>query len=145
MEQGTAAFRTVGQLKPLGAAPEEPANHYRLAVEWGEMVARQQMSEQLALAYCKTLSGYNANWDYTEPPVINPFYVRLATTMRNTATETLYHRARAERFIRKAVRPLIRNNASKAEVEEAAGKANAGVLDWQDIFPILRDEFLRAR
>lgn len=48
---------------------------------------------------------------------------------------------RAEAGIRRAVRPLLRQRASKAEVEEAAGRAAGEVIEWPRIFAILVEEF----
>jgi hypothetical protein len=50
----------------------------------------------------------------------------------------------AERRIRKAVAPLFQAGAPKHAIEEAAGNANADTLPWDYIYPILRDEMLRA-
>lgn len=52
----------------------------------------------------------------------------------------------AERKVRVAVRPLLHEGSSKAEIEEAAGRAAEGsTLEWPDIYPILREEMFRAR
>ena len=50
-----------------------------------------------------------------------------------------------ERQIRSAVRPLFRVGASKAAIEEAAGSALREPLDWNDVYPILRDEQAQRR
>jgi len=48
---------------------------------------------------------------------------------------------RATEAVRRAVRPLMRRGARKAEIEEAAGRASAGALEWDpDIYQILVEE-----
>lgn len=60
-----------------------------------------------------------------------------ALTDQTGATERI--EGRAERAIRRAVWPLFESGAPKAAIEEAAGRANGGVLDWNAIFVILLD------
>lgn len=48
---------------------------------------------------------------------------------------------RAEAGVRRAVRPLLHQRASKAQVEEAAGRAAGETIEWPRIFAILVEEF----
>lgn len=43
-------------------------------------------------------------------------------------------------LVRRAVRPLLADGASKGAIEEAAGTAAGGGLPWPDIYAILREE-----
>lgn len=67
--------------------------------------------------------------------------MRLNHTMRDRAIATQRARENAHTAIRWAVRPLIQAGATKAEIEEAAGQANGDVLTWDEIVPILRNEW----
>lgn len=51
----------------------------------------------------------------------------------------------AEDRVRRAVRPLMEAGATKSAIEEAAGQAAAGVIDWPAIYAILRDEAGQVR
>lgn len=51
----------------------------------------------------------------------------------------------AEDRVRHAVRPLMDAEATKAAIEEAAGQAAGGVIDWPAIYAVLRDEAAQAR
>lgn len=51
----------------------------------------------------------------------------------------------AEHDLRQAVRPLMRRGASKAEIEEAAGRVADDLIEWPRIFAILIEELGAAR
>ena len=51
----------------------------------------------------------------------------------------------AEDRVRWAIRPLIEARTPKAQVEEVAGHAARGVIEWDRIYAILRDEVARVR
>jgi len=73
------------------------------------------------------------------------FRERLEKTINaRTQWEVQQRRLAAERAteaVRRAVRPLMRRGARKAEIEEAAGRAAAGALEWDpDIYVILVEE-----
>jgi len=71
--------------------------------------------------------------------------IRLCWTARDAALDHARQRRLAEDAVRRAVRPLIAARLSVAAIEEAAGTAGGHVLDWPQIYSILRDEVARAR
>lgn len=136
-------------MKPIYAHPLDPSGHYRHATHWGECVARREMSEDLAFRYCNVLSRFDGQMQPTEwePPYdpANDLGVRLCNWMRESQTIYAERTTRADKDIRNAIRPLFVKEASTAAIEEAAGAANANVLNWDDIFSILRDELIAYR
>ena len=67
--------------------------------------------------------------------------MRLHHAMRDQAQAHRLARENVATAIRWAVRPLIQSGATQAQIEEAAGTANGGVLAWDEIVPILRNEW----
>jgi hypothetical protein len=65
--------------------------------------------------------------------------------MRDRAQEARRASENAALAVRWAVRPLFDRMASKAEIEEAAGKAAGDILTWPQVAAILREELTRAQ
>ena len=71
--------------------------------------------------------------------------IRLCWSAQDAATAHAKAVWQAEDAVREAVRPLMEQHATKAQIEEAAGVAARGAIDWPRIFAILRDEVARHR
>lgn len=116
----------------------DPLHLHHAATMLGNVVARGEMSDadasETIVAWCKPVTTVDRSG----------LQARLHHAMRDQAAAMAQTRQNIETAIKWAVRPLIRAGADKAAVEEAADKANGGVLDWQEIVPILRDEWNAA-
>lgn len=51
----------------------------------------------------------------------------------------------AQDRVRRAVRPMMEAGDTKSAIEEAAGSAAEGVIDWPAIYAVLRDEAAQVR
>lgn len=113
----------------------DPLHLHHAAERLGDIVATGEMSDGDASAtivsWCAKATGVDRSG----------LQARLHWTMRDRAIAAQRARENAETAMRWAVRPLIRGGASKAEIEEAAGRANADVLEWAEIAPILAQEW----
>lgn len=113
----------------------DPMHLHHAATMLGNVVAREEMSDQDA---SDTIKSWVAKVNGVDRSGLQ---ARLHWAMRDQAA---VHRAQISNVrtaIKWAVRPLIQAGAAKHEVEEAAGKANGGVLEWEEIVPILREEW----
>lgn len=110
-----------------------PMHLHHAAERLGDIVAQGQMSDADASATIRTWQASGVDRSGLQ--------ARLHWTMRDRAIAAQRARENASTAIRWAVRPLILANASKAAVEEAAGQANGGVLEWDEIVQILRNEW----
>lgn len=72
-------------------------------------------------------------------------YGQLRIHARHHGEVLAWHIWQAEDRVCWAVRPMIEAHASKAQVEEAAGRAARGAIEWDRIYAVLRDEVARAR
>ena len=117
----------------------DPLHLHHAAERLGDIVAAGHMSDDDAsatiLSWCEKASGVDRTG----------LQARLHWTMRDTATAARRARENAETAIRWAVRPLMRGGAPIAEIEEAAGRANGDVLTWDEIRPVLADEWISSR
>lgn len=71
--------------------------------------------------------------------------IRLCWGVFDTARAERLARANADVAVRWAVRPLFRAQASASAIEEAAGRAGGGVLDWPEVAAILGEELAAVR
>jgi hypothetical protein len=71
--------------------------------------------------------------------------MRLVHRMRDAALARRRALDSADTAIRWAVRPLFRARASAAAIEEAAGRANAGVLEWEAVAAVLGQEMAASQ
>lgn len=116
--------------------PLDPIALHHAAEQLGNIVARDEMTDADASA---TIISWVARSTGVDKSGLQ---ARLHWSMRDQAEAARRAEENATTAIRWAVRPLIRDGASKAEIEEAAGQANGGALEWDDIVPILKDEWL---
>lgn len=116
--------------------PLDPMHLHHAAERLGEIVARGEMSDADASETIVSWVDKAAGVDRSG------LQARLHWSMRDQAAVARRAEENATTAIRWAVRPLIRDGASKAQIEEAAGQANGGALEWDDIVPILKDEWL---
>jgi len=116
--------------------PQDPIVLHHAAEQLGNIVARDEMTDADASA---TIISWVARSTGVDKSGLQ---ARLHWSMRDQAEAARRAEENATTAIRWAVRPLIRDGASKAQIEEAAGQANGGALEWDDIVPILKDEWL---
>ena len=121
-------------IRPPPPVPVPP----RLAA-LAERLAEEIADDALTLAEAATLL-HCASGD----PVPDWHGIRAVWHCRDTATEIRRARDRAERAIRRAVRPLFAAGVGKAAIEAAAARANRGVLADDTLYAILLDERARA-
>ena len=113
--------------------PLDPMHMHHAAERLGEIVARGEMSDADASETIVSWVGKAAGVDSSG------LQARLHWSMRDTAAATARQHENATTAIRWAVRPLFAAKAAAVEIEEAAGKANGGVLEWDEVADILRD------
>ncbi len=113
-----------------------PIHLHHAAERLGDIVAQGQMSDADASAAIRTWQASGVDRSGLQ--------MRLHWAMRDRAEAMRRQRENASTAIRWAVRPLFEQNAAAAEIEEAAGKANGGVLEWPEVAKLLRDELHRA-
>ncbi len=116
--------------------PQDPIALHHAAEQLGNIVARDEMTDADASATIISWVAPSTGVDKSG------LQARLHWSMRDQAEAARRAEENATTAIRWAVRPLIRDGASKAQIEEAAGQANGGALEWDDIVPILKDEWL---
>ena len=153
VEQSFRAHGTFGDLltSRSGVIDDEMARVYgvgapgtgkladtELHARLGDLVADGQMSDADASDTVKSFVASAAGVSKSG------LQARLHWAMRDRAEARRRQTHNVEMAIRWAVRPLIQANAPKHEIEEAAGLANGDVLEWDDIVPILRDEWDNA-
>lgn len=114
----------------------DPIHLHHAAERLGDIVAQGQMSDADASATIRTWQASGVDRSGLQ--------ARLHWTMRDRAIAAQRARENASTAIRWAVRPLFETQAPAAEIEEAAGKANGGVLEWPEVATILRGEMARA-
>lgn len=117
--------------------PKDPLPLHYAARRLGEVVGRGAMTHADASDTVQSWTNAQAGVDRLG------LRMRLVHVVNDTAEETARARRNAETAIRWAIRPIIRTG-TKAEVEEAAGRANGEVLTWEEIVPILREEWHSA-
>ena len=127
-------------MNPLYKHPIDPPHLYDRARDLGLLLASGEMSRDSVRVVCHAMAqGADTSLDKAG----------LGTRLVWTATDTTAARAEAvwaaHDAIRRAVRPLMAARASKAEIEEAAGRAAGDVISWDAIFAILRDEVRRLQ
>jgi hypothetical protein len=118
----------------------DPTHLHHAAGRLGDLVASGEMSDEGASAAIVHMLPL-------APPGLDPagLQMRLHWTMRDRAQEARRAAENAATAVRWAVRPLFDRKASKAEIEEAAGKAAGEILTWPQVVAILRDELARAQ
>lgn len=116
----------------------DPLHLHHAARRLGRLVAEGAMSGEAAAGALGHMVAGARGVD------VAGLQARLHWTMRDEAAGVARARANAETAVRWAVRPLFAMRASKAAIEEAAGRAAGDVLAWEDIVPILADEMRRA-
>lgn len=118
--------------------PLDPIALHHAAEQLGNIVARDEMSDADASATIVSWVERATGVDRSG------LQARLHWSMRDQAAAARRAEENVTTAIRWAVRPLFAAKASAAEIEEAAGAANGGALEWHDVAAILRDEFQRA-
>jgi hypothetical protein len=113
----------------------DPIHLHHAATQLGTIVARDDMSDADA---SDTIKAWVSNVTTVDRSGLQ---ARLHHAMRDQARAHRLKLANAETAIKWAVRPLIEAAALKHEIEEAASNANGGVLSWDEIVPILRNEW----
>jgi hypothetical protein len=113
----------------------DPIHLHHAAERLGDIVAKGEMADADASA---TIVSWVEKVDGVDRPGLR---ARLHWTMRDRAIAAQRQRENVVTAIRWAVRDLIRAGAPQAAIEEAAGKANADYLEWDEIVPILRNEW----
>ena len=73
------------------------------------------------------------------------FRMQLHWRLRDKIIEIDAALAAARGAVRRAVRPLLEAGATVAQIEEAAGTAAADALTWDEIRPILAEEWRAAK
>ena len=113
----------------------DPIHLHHAATQLGTIVARDDISDADA---SDTIKAWVSNVTTVDRSGLQ---ARLHWAMRDQAHAHRLKLANAETAIKWAVRPLIEAAAPKHEIEEAASNANGGVLSWDEIVPILRNEW----
>ena len=113
----------------------DPSHLHHAATELGTIVARDDMSDADA---SDTIKAWVADVTTVDRSGLQ---ARLHHAMRDQAHAHRLKLANAATAVKWAVRPLIEAAAPKHEIEEAASNANGGVLTWDEIVPILRNEW----
>lgn len=116
----------------------DPIHLHYAATRLGNIVARGEMEDADA---SDTIKSWVANVTLVDRSGLQ---ARLHWAMRDQAQAHRRAIENAKTAIRWAVRPLFDAHASAAEIEEAASKANGGILDRPDVAAILREEMRRA-
>ena len=116
----------------------DPVHLHHAADRLGQIVADGDMTDADASA---TIISWVEKTTGVDRPGLQ---ARLHWTMRDRAMAARRLRENAVTAVRWAVRPLFDAKAPAAEIEEAAAKASDGVLDWEELAPILREEMTRA-
>lgn len=116
----------------------DPIHLHHAATQLGTVVARGDMSDADASDTIESWAGNVTGLDRSG------LQARLHWAMRDQATEHRRAIENAHTAIKWAVRPLFDAMAPAAEIEEAASKANGGVLEWSEVATILRSEMHRA-
>lgn len=118
--------------------PRDPMHLHHAAQRLGAIVAEGEMSDADASDTIVSLAAKAHGVDRSG------LQARLHWAMRDAAEAHRRARENAYTAVRWAVRPLFEMHAPAAEIEEAAGKANGGVLTWPEVATILRGEMHRA-
>lgn len=116
----------------------DPMHLHYAATMLGNIVARDEMSDEDA---SDTIKSWVANVTGVDRIGLR---VRLHHTMRDQAAARRMAVENARTAIKWAVRPYFEAMAPAAEIEEAAAKANGGVLEWDEVAAILKGEMLRT-
>lgn len=107
------------------------------AADIGRLRGERLISEDSLRALCHMMSEEQTQVDQDGLATRLIFTARASAEARAKAVWDAHNR------VRRAVRPLLDNpDVPKGVVEEAAGDAADGDLDWKDIFRILRDEVI---
>lgn len=115
----------------------DPIHLHHAAAKLAEPLARGDLSWDGVRTICRDMAATAANVDR------NGLQARLCWRAADEARALRTRRQNAETAIRWAVRPLM-HGATRAQIEEAAGRANGDVLTWDEIKPILAEEWQRA-
>ncbi len=119
----------------------DPLHLHHAAERLGVIVGNGEMGLEDARACCKQWARDNA----AVPQHRLGLQMRLVHRMRDAAVARRRARATAEVAIGWAVRPLFAARATAAAIEEAAGRANGEVLEWDEVAAVLREELAAAR
>jgi hypothetical protein len=116
----------------------------RVGIEMASACCDQWALEDVTGARVASLEGVKSAVCAAGPLAMS-LAVAINQRMRDAAADWARERARAAAAIGWAVRPLFAAGASAAEIEEAAGRANGDVLEWDDVAAILGREMRQVR
>ena len=116
----------------------DPIHLHHAATQLGTIVARDDMSDADA---SDTIKAWVSNVTTVDRSGLQ---ARLHHAMRDQARAHRLARENAYTAVRWAVRPLFEQRAPAAEIEDAAAKAAAGILEWPEVAAILRAEMQRT-
>lgn len=116
----------------------DPMHLHHAATMLGNVVAREEMSDADA---SDTIKSWVAKVNGVDRSGLQ---ARLQWVMRDQAAARRRAIENAHTAIKWAVRPYFEAMAPAHEIEEAAAKANGGVLEWDEVAAILKAEMLRT-
>lgn len=122
--------------------PLDPPKQHDAAERLGVMVADGVISEEEAAKTMGTIVRVAAD---NAPDVDRAgLRMRLVWSAADAKVDRQRQRANAATAIRWAIRPLIRDKATKEAIEAAARKASGGAFEWPEVVAILKEEWHAA-